>query len=270
MADPVTWGIIITAIGAGISGYSSYQSGKSQQYMAEMNANQQERNARVQLMGMQTQANLQKQQAEAEFYMRSVESKARMNNATTIENQQLGQDRINRVNLRKRREEAAQFQSTQRANIAASGLVESTGTPLDVLAETAETIQRDQEEQQYGFELQRRTIFREAQLERLGGQMALAGATLDRNSGLAAASLNQAAAGAEYRGNLRAAEITRAGGAYARQAGTLGAGATLLSGFGSAAGMYAQAGGWGGGSTYIPSSGGGSGRNVSARPYALS
>jgi hypothetical protein len=237
----VTTALILTAVGAGIGAYSSYQSGKSQEIMANMNAAQQERNARTQLISMQTQANLQKQQAEAEFYARSVESQARMNNATTIENQQLGQDAINRVNLRKRREEAAQVQSTQRANIAASGLVESTGTPLDVLAETAETIQRDQEEQAYGFELQRRTIFREAQLERLGGQMALAGATLDRNSGLAAASLNQAAAGAEYRGNMRAAQITRAGGAYARQAGNIGAAATLFSGLGSAAGMYSRA-----------------------------
>jgi hypothetical protein len=227
--------LVLTVIGAGVGAYSSYQSGKNQQIMADMNAAQQERNAKTQLIAMQTQANLAKRDAEANFMLRSAESQARMNNAKSIENGQLGQDRINRVNLRKRREEMSRFQGTQRANIAASGLVESTGTPLDVLAETAATIQQDQEEQFYGMELQRRTIFREAEMERLGGRLALAGATLDRNSGVAAASLQQAAAGAEYRGNMRASQITRAGGAFAREQGAWAAGATLFSGAGDAA-----------------------------------
>ena len=227
-------GLGVSVVGAGVGAYSSYQSGRNQQIMADMNAAQQERNSRNQLIAMQTQANLAKRDAEANFMLRSAESQARMNNAKSIENQQLGQDRINRVNLRKRREEMSRFQGTQRANIAASGLVESTGTPLDVLAETAATIQQDQEEQFYGMELQRRTIFREAEMERLGGRLALAGATLDRNSGVAAASLQQAAAGSEYRANMRSAEITRAGGAFAKEQGAWGAGATLFTGLGEA------------------------------------
>lgn len=222
--------LAITAVGAGVSAYSSYQAGKSQQYMAELNASAQERNARMQLLSMQTQANLRKREAEMQFALRSSEAQARLNNAKSIENQALSQDAIDRVNLRKRREEFAQFQSTQRANIAASGLAESTGTPLDILAETASTIQRDQEEQKYGMELQRRTLFREAQMERFGGKLAMAGATMDRDSGLLQASLGQAAARSEYLGNMRAAEITRIGGSYARTAGNLGAAATLLNG----------------------------------------
>lgn len=237
--DPTATGLITalvvtSVVGAGIGAYSSYQNGKSQQYMAELNANAQERNARMQLMSMQAQANLRKQEAEAQFALRSSEAKARFNNAKSIENQALSQDAVDRVNLRKRRDEFSQFQGTQRANIAASGLSESTGTPLDLLAETAMTIQKDQEEQKYGMDLQRRTLFREAQMERFGGKLALAGATLDRNSGILQASLGQAAARSEYLGNMRASEITRIGGAYARQAGYMQATATLINGASSA------------------------------------
>jgi hypothetical protein len=230
----------VSAVGAGIGAYSSYQAGKSQEYMAQLNAAQQERNARNQLIAMQTQANLAKREAEANLFLRGIEAQSKENNAKSIENQQIGQDRINRLNLRKRREEFAQFQGQQRAAIAASGISESSGTPLDILAETADTIQQDQEKTFYEQGLQRSTIFREAQLERLGGKLALAGATLDHNSAISAASLQGAAARAEYGANLRAAEITRIGGAYAKNAGMLSAGATLFSGLGSAAGYFAK------------------------------
>lgn len=229
--------IILTAVGAGVAAYGSYQQGKSQQYMADLNAAQQERNARNQLLAMQTQANLTKQQAQAQFAMQSSAAQGRFNNATSMETAALAQDRVNRVNLRKRREEFEEFQATQRAAVGVNNLAESE-TTLDNLAKTAEVIAQDQEEQSYGFEMQRRTLFREAEMERFGGKLAMAGATLDRDSGVMAAGLQQAAAKAEYLGNLRAAEITRIGGQQAKRAGAIGAGATLLSGAGQAGGMY--------------------------------
>jgi len=231
----------LMAIGTGISAYSSYQSGKMQSYAADMNAAQQERNATNQLMAMQTQANLMKREAEANAALRGMEAKAMFANATAIEQQAIGQDAINRVNLKNRRDEMSRSMGQQRAAIAASGIVEASGTPLDILAETAGLIQRDQEEQNYTFELNRRTLFREAQLERLGGRMALAGASLDRQSGVAAAGLQGAAARAEYLSNMRGAQITRFGGDVARRTGNLAAGATLLSGLGQAGGMYFNA-----------------------------
>jgi hypothetical protein len=129
-------------------------------------------------------------------------------------------------------------QASTRAAIAASGAVESSGTPLDILAETAGTIQRDQEEQHYENELTRSSLLREAQMERLGGSLALAGATLDRSSEVAAAGLRGASARGAYLANMREAQLTRFGGKQAAKAGAITAGATLFSTIGSAASGY--------------------------------
>ncbi len=231
---------VVGVVGAGISAYGQYQSGKQQQAIANFNAQQQEKQAEIQALTMQTQAALQKQQAEANFRLRTAEASARVNNARGIELQALGQDRINRQNLIKRREEFERLQGSQRAAIAASGLAESSGTPLDLLAETAARIQQDQEEQHYAGELTRRTLFSEAATERLGGKLALAGATLDRNSSVAEAALRSAAGKAEYLAGMRAAEITRLTGSAAAKAATYQAGATLLSGVSGAVGSFAK------------------------------
>ena len=223
-----------TLVGGGISAYGSYASGKRTEMIASFNAANQEKNARMQAIAMQTQANLKKNAAEAQFALRNQEAQARMNNAVSIENQALGQDKINRVNLQKRREDLERAASTQRANIAASGAVESSGTPLDILAETAATIQQDQEEQHYENEMARTTLFREAQMERLGGRLALAGATLDKNSEVSAAALNKSAGRSQYLSGMREANVTRLSGQAAAKAGTINAGATLLSSFGQA------------------------------------
>lgn len=228
--------LVGTLVGGGISAYGQYQAGKTNAAIASFNAANQEKNAKMQMMAMQTQANLQKQAAEAQFALRSQEAQARFNNATSIENAALGQDKINRVNLTKRREEMERQAASTRAAIAASGAVESSGTPLDILAETAATIQRDQEEQHYEDNLNRTSLFREAQMERLGGQLALAGATLDRSSEAAAAGLNRSAARSQYLSGMRDATMTRLGGKNAAKAGAIAAGATLFSSISSAAG----------------------------------
>lgn len=233
---------IVAAVGAvvggGVSAYGSYQAGKANAAIASFNAANKEKEAKMQLMAMQTQANIQKQQAEQEFALRQQEAQARFNNAVSIENQAVSQDKINRANLTRRREAMEREAASARVAIAASGAVESTGTPLDILAETAATIQRDQEEQHYTNEVQRGTLLAEAAQERLGGQLALAGATLDRNSQVTAAALNQAAAKGNYLAGLRESQVMRMSGKAAKRAGAINAGATLLSSAGSAAGGY--------------------------------
>jgi hypothetical protein len=234
-------GLVVSVAGAGIAAYGQHQQGKTQDAIAQFNAAQQEKQAKMQMMSMQTQAALQEQQAKANFELRSAEAQARFNNADAIEDQAFAQDAINRANLRKRREEFGRMQGEQRAAIAASGVAESSGTPLDLLAETAARIQQDQEEQHYAGEVQRRTLFSEAAMERLGGKLALAGATLDRDSGVAEAGLRQAAGKAEYMAGLRTAQITRLTGAAGAKAANYQAGATLLSAVGGAATDYVKA-----------------------------
>lgn len=230
--------LVATAIGAGVSAYGQFQQGQTQQNIANFNAAQQEKQAKAQMLGMQTQAALRQQEAEANFKLRSAEAAAHVSNAEGIESQALMQDRVNRVNLRKRAEEFARMQGTQRAAIAASGVTESSGTPLDLLAETAGKIQQDQEESHYANEVQRHTLFSEAAAERLGGKLALAGATLDRDSGVAAAGLQNAAAGSQYAAGVRGAEISRLTGSAAKSASIYQAGGTLFGAAGDAGKSY--------------------------------
>jgi hypothetical protein len=226
-------------VGAGVSAYGQYQQGQTQNALAQFNAKQQESQARAQATSMQVQAALKQREAETNFKLRTAESQARLNNAHSIELQALAQDNVNRENLGKRREDFSRMQATQRAMIAESGVVESSGTPLDLLAETAGKIQSDMEENHYTGEVQRRTLFSEAAQERLGGKLALAGATLDRDSSLAAAALTNASAKGEYLAGLRGSEISRLTGGAAAKAGMYSAVGTLFSGLSSAAGTGA-------------------------------
>lgn len=232
---------IAMVISAGITAYSSYEQGKSQEAIANYNADNQERSTRLGLSGIMAAAQVQRQEAAANFALQGAEAQARFNNAISLENQAKSQSVVDRVNSRQRTDAFAREAAAQRVSIAASGAVESSGTPLDLLAETAGTIQRDREDQNYAAELGRRALFREADLERLGGQMALAGATLQRDSSVAAAGLRVAAGRAASLGAMREAEITRLSGAAQRRAGALGAGASLFGGLASAGGMYYKA-----------------------------
>lgn len=233
-----TAAIIMTVVAAGVSAYGMYQSGKSQEAISNYNAQNREREAEMRLLAMRTQAAQQQQQAEANFKLRKIESDARMNNAKSMEGQALAQDAVDRLNLRKRREDFARMVGKQRADIAASGVSESSGTPLDLLAETQAKIRQDQNEQKYVQDVRRRTLFNEAAVERLGGKLALAGATLDRDSSVAAAALNEASAQGEYLSGMREAEITRLTGSAARTSANYQAAGTLLSGLSGAGDMY--------------------------------
>ena len=229
---------VIAIVGAGVSAYGQYTQGKSQDAIAQFNALNQEKQARAELLSVQTQAALQRQEAETNFKLRQAEANARNNNADALENQAVQQDGVNRINLDKRREAYQRTQSAQRASLAASGAAESVGTPLDILAETAAKIQTDLEEQNYATEIQRWTLLEEASRERFGGKLALAGATLDKDSGLAAAALGDASARSGFLADLRGAELTRLTGKAAARASRYDAAGTLLSGAGSAAGAY--------------------------------
>lgn len=229
-----------TAIGAGVSAYGSYQQGKSQEAIAAFNAANQQKQAQSQLIAMQTQAALQKQQAEANYKLRTAEAAARNNNADAIEKQVLQQDRVDRINSAKKLEEYRRMQAGQRASIAASGLTESSGTPLDILAETAAKIQASQEEDKFANEMARWSLLAEAGKERFGGKLAIAGATLDRDSGVLAAGLREVGARSEYLAGIRGAQITRLTGSAARTTANYQAAGSLLGGAADAFKMGAK------------------------------
>lgn len=232
--------LAVMVVTAAVSAYGQYQSGKQQQLISDYNAHQQDLNAQMGLMQMQAESETKKRAAEAQFALRQQEANARFNNATSIENSAESQSANARETARRRTEEYGRFVSTQRANIAANGIVEASGTPLDILAETQGKIQLEREDALYADNLNRQTLFREASMERLGGKLALAGATLDRNSSLAGAGLTAAAGQAKYRSDMRASELTRLTGDAALYGAKWQATGTLLSGISSAAGTYAS------------------------------
>lgn len=232
--------IAVSVAGAAVSAYGQYQQGKAADMMAKYNAHQQEYNARMQLMSMQAESEARKQQAEANYRLRNAEAQAKFSNAKQIESQAEAQSRNARESMRRKAEELGRFASTQRANIAASGVVESSGTPLDILAETAGKIQLEREDNLYADEMNRRSLFREADLERLGGKLAQAGATLDRSSEVFGANLQAATGQAQYRSAMREAELTRLAGAAQKYTSKYAAAGTLLSGASSAYGMYSS------------------------------
>lgn len=240
MAYGVEIALVAAVIGAGISAYGQYQSSQTQSVIADFNAKQQEANARTQMLSLQAQAALKEREAQTNFKLRAAESQARFANARNMERQAKINDELARANLQKRRLDFARMQSTQRAAIAEAGVVESSGTPLDLLAETAALIQQDQEEKHYENELARRNLFTEAAFERLGGKFALAGATLDRRSSLAESDLVRAGAAGAYSSGIREAQISRLTGDSVARAGYYTAGATLLSGVSGAAGGYTR------------------------------
>lgn len=239
MATAVVVGTI-ALVGAGVSAYGQYQQGQAINAIAQYNARQQERQGRFQLMSATAQATLMKKQAEANYRLRAAEAQAKDANARMLEQQAFSQDRVARENARRRAGDMRREAGAQRQAIAMSGVVEATGTPLDLLAETAETIQRDQAEQHYSNELSRRTLFREADLERLGGKFALAGATIDRSAALAESSLTQARGRLSYLSAKREADVTRMTGSANKKAANIAAVGTLISGVSSAAGGFAK------------------------------
>jgi len=230
---------IVAVVGAAVSAYGSYQSGKAQAAIANANAKEQERQAKNSLATLNAQSQMQSAEAEMNFKLRKSEADARKRNAEQLEAQTLQQDAINRANMQKRRQEFAAMQAEQRVALADSGVLEASGTPLDLLAETAAKIQQDADEQHLSHEQKRRTLFREADMERLGGELALQGATLDRNLGLTQAALTAFTGQAEYNAGMRKAEITRLTGRAAKQAATYEAAGTLISSLGSTGMTYA-------------------------------
>ncbi|SKA88883.1 hypothetical protein SAMN02745166_01502 [Prosthecobacter debontii] len=224
---------IVAVVGAAVSAYGSYQSGKTQAAIANANAKEQERQAANNLNVLNAQSQMQAAEADVNFKLRQSEANARKRNAEQLEQQNLQQDAINRANLDKRRQEFAAMQAEQRVALADSGVLEASGTPLDLLAETATKIQQDRDEQHLANEQKRRTLFSEADMERLGGELALQGATMDRNLGLTQAALTAFTGQAEYNSGMRRAEITRLTGRAAKQAANYQAASTLISSLGS-------------------------------------
>jgi hypothetical protein len=225
----------LSAVGAGVSFIGQMQQAKAAQGIANANAALQQQNSQMEAATLRAQAEIQKNTAAQNLRLRQQEAGARFENANVMRQRALAQDEINAANIRKKREEYGRMQATQVARYAAAGIVESTGSPLSLIAETAGIIARDIGEQTYADNLRQQGLLREASLERLGGEFALAGATLDYSSELSASKIRESSAAATLLTGQRQSEITRLAGASQASVlrtgafgGLLGSGTNLL------------------------------------------
>lgn len=227
--------MVLTGVGAAVSAIGGVQQARAQQAIGEENARIQAQNANLQAAAARAQAEITRKQADANFQLRAGTAAQATANANAMRERAAAQDAINARNIRLKRDEGERLQASQRAKFAAAGLVESTGSPLSILAETAGLIQRDISEQTYINELNQAGLLQEAALERLGGRYALAGAMLDRSAGRSESALRAAGAEASLLSGLRSAEVTRLAGNAAAQGSMFGAFGNLL---GSASSIY--------------------------------
>jgi hypothetical protein len=198
--------------------------------IAQLNARQQLLNAQMQLMAVKAQEKLQKRVAEANFRLRQSAANASFANAALIDRTAEERSRVAREEIRRESSEYQREQGTLRAQTAADGVVEGAGSKGDVAAEAARLKQLKREDSLYASELDRRSLFREADMERLGGRTTLAGGKLSRDTALAEASLQAASGRAAYLSAMRDAEITRLTGTAQKQRYYGDAQGTLFSG----------------------------------------
>lgn len=241
---------IATLVGTGISVVSQISQAKTQEKIARFNAQIEQGNARLQMLSQmgalqqqRAQSALALKQAEINFQMAQAEAGARDANAMRIRQAADARAASSREAIRRKRLDHARFMATQRAKIAASGVVDSTGSPLELLAETAGQMQLAVEEMHQEANIDLTEARNEATMENFGANLMRAGAGGQMAIERAAAGLRTASYGldaARIKTQFRADRTASSYKLFGAQANTKGAYAaaagTLLSGVGS----YAQ------------------------------
>ncbi len=179
--------LITGAVGAGVSYAAAQSAASTQEQMALLNAQAQTQTARQTGQVNQMQAAINATLAEKD------EAAARAN-AAMLDTQAETASSASREATRRAREEAARVLAAQRAAIAKSGFVDTTGSPLLLLADTAGKTQQQADNLRFEDEESRRALFRESALTRNQAILAGINATGQRASGLAAAQLATAEA----------------------------------------------------------------------------
>jgi hypothetical protein len=220
-------GVVVAAAGAGLAYSSSQDAAKSQKESALANFNAQSAAARQAGEAQSMQARIAAQIASNE--------KASMDrNALTLEQQASVNTQAGSENRRRTREDYARMIAAQRAQIGKSGVVDTSGSPMSLLAASAVGEQQAVDEQLYQTEGQRRGLFREADNQRNQGTAALmdvfgaqargGAARLSATNQLGQAQLDLYSSNAAASGMARqgTANLIASGGSIAKSAYTVG------------------------------------------------
>lgn len=217
--------LVVTAVGTGISVYSQQQQAKSQAAIAEYNFNVQRRNAEI-------QQKFAEYEAEANVQMFKSQAEAQQRNADIIKQQAVAEQQTAIINAHRERQDFRRLEAIQRARIAKSGVVES-GSPLEILSETAGLAELSILENLHQSELKQIQLRREAEIQEHGAGLTMMQADYAKFQGASAKVGAQQARTAAQIGYL-----TSMADARATRTSSYG---TLLTGLGSAASGYYSA-----------------------------
>ena len=213
--------IIAGAVGTGISVSASNNAAAAQERIGNLNA-------MIGVQNAQMKAEAAGAQAAFQNALNAKQFEAGQKNAENLRKSASATAAQTRENTRRSREEVLRFQASQSTKYAKAGVTMS-GTPLDVIADTAAKGKLMIAETAQQGEIARRSLLNEAQNAATGASMSLA-------VGNAQTSMDEAAARAGANADIMRAHLGQmeamSGAAGMRSQGT----ASLISGIGSAAG----------------------------------
>lgn len=179
--------VAASLVGAGVSYYSSVSAAKSQDAFALLNA-------QAQTIAARNAGSLQAAQAQLQGIQAAKEQEAAFANAAAIRGQTEAESRAAQENLRRSREDFQKQLASHRAAVASRGIVDTTGSPLELLVKQSETQALSELEMRHADEIARRQGFRSADLETVRGKVS--GIDIGMSLLNAAAARNNAAMGA--------------------------------------------------------------------------
>ena len=213
--------LVLGGVGAGLSYYGNRQAAQAQEQYSVLNAQASAAQASMSGRIAQAQAALAETQARAE-------QANQMANARALRGEAESRSRLAMENTRRIREEQDRWNASLRARQAASGVVNSTGSPLDLLASAAEAQQMAVAETMYQNENERRQLYTEARQQEQGAALSGIQGNLRWLEGRASASAARAA-GAQSKIDTAQARTTGAAQRFGAFSGLVGAGAGLAS-----------------------------------------
>lgn len=157
--------LLVTAVGAGLSYASSVSAANTQDKIAGANAANQ-----VQAIAQQREAASMQSRINAQ--MAANERAAFDRNATALEQQAEAVSAANRENTRRTRQDYQRHIGALRAQLGANGVADASESPLALLSQVAQQEQQAADEIRFTDEGQRRNLFREADNQRISGDMA--------------------------------------------------------------------------------------------------
>lgn len=218
--ETIIYGIALaaSAVGAGMSYSAQVKAADSQSQFSYLNAQAGAQSARLQGRQQMLQASIQAAAAQAQ-------ARSASNNATAIQEQTEAESRIAQENIRRSRYEFSRTLGALRASAGDSGVLETTGSPLDFLVKASEDQQLLESEMRWQDEGNRRAGFRKAAIEKSGASQLGLNASLFTIQGQADMAASKVAASQARMNGL--AGMAEAQGMRA------GATAGLISGIGS-------------------------------------